>query len=140
MKKPLLLVVAALFATSASFAQTAPFTTHLPTHRVTRLKPLKTPEQRADKHTAKLTKALNLSADQQGKVQQIMLAQAQEAQTIKTNYPGATQQPTRHQEMQASHAKYQAQLQRVLSADQYTKLTAMRQAHHKGHGDKKLKS
>ena len=136
MKKSLLLVAAALFATSASFAQAPAPTTHLPTHRVTRLKPVKTPEQRADKHTAKLTKQLQLSADQQSKVQQIMLAQAQEAQAIKTKYPDAAQQPARHQELQASHAKYQAQLQRVLSADQYTKLTAMQQAHqHKGHGE-----
>jgi protein CpxP len=133
------------FAT-ASFAQTTP-PTQLPTHRVHRMgdqsKPkgdhAKTPEQRADKHTAMLTKKLSLTADQQPKVRQILLAQAQEAQALKAQYPADNQRQARHEAMKAGQANYQAQLQSVLKPDQYSKLVAMKQdRHHKGgkHGDK----
>jgi Spy/CpxP family protein refolding chaperone len=144
MKKSLLLLAAMAFAT-ASFAQTtAP--TQLPTHRVHRMgdhkkgdHQAKTPEQRADRHTAMLTKKLSLTADQQPKVRQILLAQAQEAKALKEQYPTADQRKTRHDAMKAGQAKYQAQLQGVLKPDQYSKLLAMKQErHHKGgkHGDK----
>ncbi len=138
MKKSLLLLAALAFATT-SFAQTTP-TTQLPTHRVHRMgqgQP-KSPEQRADRHTAMLTKKLSLTADQQPKVRQILLAQAQEGQALKAKYPDKEQRKAHRDEMKASHAKYQAQLQGVLSADQYGKLTAMQQErHHKGgHGGK----
>lgn len=136
MKKSLLLLAALAFAT-ASFAQTtAP--TQLPTHRVTRLGDHKgghdkTPEQRADKHTAMLTKKLSLTAAQQPQVRQILLAQAQEAQALKAQYPANNQRQTRHEAMKAGQAKYQAQLQGVLNPDQYSKLLAMKQErHHKG--------
>lgn len=142
MKKSLLLLASLAFAT-ASFAQapaastTAPATTHLPTHRVMRMGHHHTPEQRADHHTAMLTKQLSLSADQQPRVHQILLAQAQEAQALKAKYPSKDQRQALHQEMKAGHAKYAAQLQGVLNADQYGKLQAMRQEHHKGeHGGK----
>jgi protein CpxP len=141
MKKSLLLLAAMVFAT-ASFAQTAPAatTTQLPTHRVHRMGQAqhKTPEQRADHHTAMLTKKLALSPDQQAKVHQILLAQAQEGQALQAKYPAKEQRQARHQEMKAGRAKYQAQLQGVLSADQYGKLAAMQQEHHhKGaHGGK----
>jgi protein CpxP len=139
MKKSLLLLAALAFATT-SFAQTAPTTTQLPTHRVHRMgqgQP-KTPEQRADRHTALLTKKLALTADQQPKVRQILLAQGQEAQALRAKYPAKEQRQAHRQEMKAGRAKYQAQLQAVLSADQYGKLTAMQKEHHHkgGHGGK----
>ncbi len=142
MKKSLLLLASMAFAT-ASFAQT---TTQLPTHRVHRMgdhkkgdHQAKTPEQRADRHTAMLTKKLGLTADQQPQVRQILLAQAQEAKALKEQYPTADQRQARHEAMKAGQAKYQAQLQGVLKPDQYSKLMAMKQErHHKGgkHGDK----
>ncbi len=147
MKKSLLLLAAMAFAT-ASFAQTTTpaTTTQLPTHRVHRMgdhkkgdHQAKTPEQRADRHTAMLTKKLGLTAEQQPQVRQILLAQAQEANALKTQYPTADQRKARHEAMQAGQAKYQAQLQSVLKPDQYSKLLAMKQErHHKGgkHGDK----
>jgi len=141
MKKSLLLLAAMAFAT-ASFAQTTPTTTtQLPTHRVHRMGKgaHHTPEQRAQHRTAMLTKKLSLTADQQAKVQQIMLAQAQEGQALKAKYPAQEQRQALHQEMKAGHAKYQAQLQGVLSTDQYGKLQALHQERqHKGeHGGKR---
>lgn len=146
MKNSLLLLAAMAFAT-ASFAQAPATTTQLPTHRVQRMgdhakgdhQKNKTPEQRADKHTAMLTKKLSLTPDQQPKVHQILLAQAQEAQTLKAQYPADNQRQARHEAMQAGQAKYQAQLQGVLKPDQYSKLLTLKQErHHKGgkHGDK----
>jgi protein CpxP len=140
MKKSLLLLAAMAFAT-ASFAQITATTTQLPTHRVQRMgkdKAAKSPEQRADKHTAMLTQKLSLTAAQQPQVRQILLAQAQETQALKAQYPADNQRQARHEAMKAGHAKYQTQLQGVLSADQYSKLLALKQEHHKGgkHGDK----
>ncbi len=140
MKKSLLLLAAMAVAT-ASFAQpkvgvsqtTPATTTQLPTHRVMRMGHNKTPEQRADHHTAMLTKKLSLTAVQQPKVHQILLAQAQEAQALQAKYQTPDQRQAMHQEMQASHAKYQQQLQAVLTADQFGKLTAMQSEHHR-HG------
>jgi protein CpxP len=141
MKKSLLLLAAMAFAT-AGFAQTTTAPTQLPTHRVHRMGQgqgtPKTPEQRADHHTAMLTKKLALTADQQPKVRQILLAQAQEGQALRAKYPAKEQRQAHRQEMKAGRAKYQAQLQAVLSADQYGKLTAMQKGHHHkgGHGGK----
>ncbi len=141
MKKSLLLAAAFAFAAaSPSFAQTAApassAPTQLPTHRVKHMKAAKTPEQSAEHHTAMLTKNLSLTADQQTKVKQIMLAQAQAADAIKAKYPDATQRQAMHQEIEASRATYQAQLQSVLTADQASKFTAMQQAHkHKNKGE-----
>lgn len=134
MKKSLLL--AALFAFAAaspSFAQTAP--TPATMAKGHQGKHHKTPEQSAEHHTAMLTKELSLTTDQQAKVKQIMLAQAQEADAIKAKYPGATQRQAMHQEITATRGKYQTQLQAVLSADQLTKYATLqqeRQHKHKG--------
>ena len=132
MKKPLLLLAGLAFAT-ASFAQTLPTATPAPTplaHHGQHRKHPKTPEQRADHRTAMLAKKLNLTAAQQPQVHQILLAQAQEGQALRAQYPAKAQRPARHQAMQASRARHQQQLQAVLSADQNRQLAALRQAHH----------
>ncbi|MDJ0364804.1 hypothetical protein QMK33_06540 [Hymenobacter sp. H14-R3] len=142
MKNSLLLLAALAFAT-ASFAQTAPATTttQLPTHRVHRMGHNKTPEQRADTRTTVLTKKLSLTAAQQPQVHQILLAQAQEGQALKAKYPAKEQRKARHEEMKAGRAKYQQQLQGVLNADQYGRLTAMqKEHHHKGEHGGKIKA
>lgn len=139
MKKSLLLLAAMAFAT-ASFAQTSPVPTPAQTaqaHHGKHGKHPKSPEQRADHGTAMLTKKLSLTAAQQPQVHQILLAQAQEGQALKAQYPAKEQRPARHQAMQTGRAKYQAQLQGVLSADQYGKLQAMRQEHKGEHGGKR---
>ncbi|GAB3637179.1 hypothetical protein GCM10027422_27690 [Hymenobacter arcticus] len=141
MKKSMLLLAAMAFAT-ASFAQApAATTTQLPTHRVHRMGHDKTPEQRADHRTSMLTKKLSLTAAQQPQVRQILLAQAQEGQAIQAKYPAKEQRQARHEEMKVGHAKYQQQLQGVLNADQYGKLTAMqKEHHHKGEHGGKMKA
>jgi protein CpxP len=135
MKKFLLLAAAFAFAAaSPSVAQTTP--TPAAVAKGHHGKHHKTPEQSAEHHTAMLTKKLSLTADQQAKVKQIMLAQAQEATAIKAKYSGATQRQAMHQEITAGRTKYQAQLQAVLNADQLTKYTALQQERqHKPKGE-----
>jgi protein CpxP len=136
MKKFLLLAAAFAFAAaSPSVAQTtaAPAAMAKGHHG----KHQKTPEQSAEHHTAMLTKKLSLTPEQQAKVKQIMLAQAQEADAIKAKYPDATQRQAMHQEITAGRAKYQTQLQAVLNADQMSKFTALQQTHqHKNKGER----
>jgi|GEM_PF-1361690 len=147
MKKSLFLLAALAFASaSPSFAQqqvgasqTTPTLTQHHGKHGGHGKHAKTPEQRADHGTTMLTEKLSLTAAQQPQVHQILLAQAQEGQALRAQYPAKEQRQTRRQAMQAGRAKYQAQLQGVLSADQYGKLQALHQERqHKGeHGGKR---
>jgi protein CpxP len=138
MKKSLLLAVAFAFAAaSPSFAQTTPAPTPTAMAKGHHGKHQKTPEQSAEHHTAMLTKKLSLTTDQQAKVKQLLLAQAQEADAIKAKYPDATQRQAMHQEITAGRAKYQAQLQAVLNPDQLSKFAALQQTHqHKNKGER----
>jgi protein CpxP len=136
MKKFLFLAAAFAFAAaSPSVAQTTP--TPAAMAKGHHGKHQKTPEQSAEHHTAMLTKKLSLTTDQQAKVKQILLAQAQEADAIKAKYPDATQRQAMHQEITAGRAKYQTQLQAVLNADQMSKFAALQQTHqHKNKGER----
>jgi protein CpxP len=136
MKKFLLLAAAFAFAAaSPSIAQTTP--TPAAMTKGHHGKHHKTPEQSAEHHTAMLTKKLSLTTDQQAKVKQILLAQAQEADAIKAKYPDATQRQAMHQEITAGRTKYQAQLQAVLNPDQMSKFAALQQTHqHKNKGER----
>jgi protein CpxP len=136
MKKFLLLAAAFAFAAaSPSIAQTTP--TPAAMAKGHHGKHHKTPEQSAEHHTAMLTKKLSLTTDQQAKVKQILLAQAQEADAIKAKYPDATQRQAMHQEITAGRTKYQAQLQAVLNPDQMSKFAALQQTHqHKNKGER----
>ena len=106
--------ILALFASlafiSAAQAQTAPLNNggNAPS-----------PEQQAQNQAQRLAKELNLSADQQAKVQQLMAAQRQETQTAIQNAAGDRR--AMGQAMRAGRDKFEGQLKTVLSADQYTK-------------------
>ncbi|MDO7853014.1 hypothetical protein [Hymenobacter convexus] len=81
------------------------------------------PDEMAKRQTERMTQELGLSADQSAKVQQIMLARGQEMQAMR-GQAGGDRDKMREQ-MQASRTKYDAQFKEVLTADQYTKYTAM---------------
>ncbi|MFD2720895.1 DUF4890 domain-containing protein [Hymenobacter monticola] len=82
------------------------------------------PEEMAKRQTERMTQELGLSADQATKVQQIMMARGQEMQSMRGQGQGGNREAMREQ-MQASRTKYDAQFKEVLTADQYTKYTAM---------------
>ena len=82
-----------------------------------------TPDEMAKRQADRMTQELGLSADQSAKVQQIILARGQEMQAMR-GQAGGDRDKMREQ-MQTSRTKYDAQFKEVLTADQYTKYTAM---------------
>jgi len=85
-----------------------------------------TPEQRADQQAQRLTKQLGLSADQTAKVKALSLAQQQEMQNMRSQASASTDRQAMMQSMKASRSKYEEQLKGILTSDQYTKYTTMR--------------
>jgi Spy/CpxP family protein refolding chaperone len=87
----------------------------------------RTPEQRADMQAQRLTKQLGLNADQQGKVRTIFLAEANEmAQARAQMTPGNVDHEAMRQKMQEARGRYDAQLQGVLTPEQFAKYTTLR--------------
>ena len=84
-----------------------------------------TPDEMAKRQTERLTKELGLNADQSTKVQAIMLARTQEMQAMRGQARDGGNRDQMREQMQANRAKYDAQFKEVLTADQYTKFTAL---------------
>ncbi|KAA9339076.1 hypothetical protein F0P96_00100 [Hymenobacter busanensis] len=88
----------------------------------------RTPEQRADMQTQRLTKQLALSAEQQNQVRTIALAQANEMEAMRGQRP--TDDAGRQamgQKMREAQARYDEQLKAVFTAEQYTKYAQLRE-------------
>lgn len=85
----------------------------------------RSPEQMAQRQSERLTQELGLSAEQSAKVQQILLARDQEMQAAFGQAREGGNRDQMREQMQAGRAKYDAQFKEVLTADQYTKYTAM---------------
>ena len=130
MKKTLILLAAlVLTAAGSSFAQTT-----TPAATIHQGKGHATPAQKADRQAGKLAKALGLTADQEARVEQLMLARQQETTALKAKY-GADKKAGRP-EMKAAYERYTAQLKSILTAEQYAKFDQMKEEHH-GHGNTK---
>ena len=84
-----------------------------------------TPEEMATRQSQRLNKELGLNADQTAKVQQILLARGQDMQAMRGQARDGGDRSQMREQMQAGHAKYDAQFKAVLTPDQYTKYTAM---------------
>jgi Spy/CpxP family protein refolding chaperone len=80
---------------------------------------MRSPEQQAKAQAQRLAKELNLTADQQTKVQQLMAAQRQETQAAIQSAGGNRR--AMGQAMRTGRDKFTGQLQTVLTPDQYTK-------------------
>ena len=140
MKKTLILLAAlALTTAGTSFAQTtAPAA---PTHQGHKGKGHANPAQKADRQAGKLAKELGLTADQEARVEQLMLARQQETTALKVKY-GADKKAARP-EMKAAHERFQAQLKTILTPEQFAKFDQMKEEHHgnlKGAGKMKVKA
>ncbi len=79
----------------------------------------RTPEQRADMQTKHLTKSLALSADQQTQVRAICLSRAVQVDSLRNSQ--SMDKTQRMQQMQAAKESSDAEMQKILSADQYQK-------------------
>ncbi|MBF9236699.1 hypothetical protein I2I05_04765 [Hymenobacter sp. BT683] len=84
-----------------------------------------TPEEMAARQSQRMTQELGLTADQTARIQQILLARTQEIQSMRGQGRDASNRDQMRTQMEASRTKYEAQFKEVLTADQYTKYTAM---------------
>ncbi len=138
MKKTLFLLAALAFATAGtSFAQTAPVKTSGTAANQTARhyqKGPKDPAKMADHRAGKMAKELGLNADQEAKVEQLLLARQQESATLKAKY--GTDRKAGRPEMKAAHDRYEAQLKTILTPEQFAKFDKMKDEH-KGHGQMK---
>lgn len=117
MKSSFLLLAALALTSAAAQAQTTPATGAQTAPLNGR--PMRSPEQQAENQAQNLAKELNLTADQQTKVQQLMTTQRQETQAAIQNAGGNRR--AMGQAMRAGRDKFDGQLKTVLNADQYTK-------------------
>ena len=140
MKKNLLLLAALALATAGTaFAQAPAVKTTGPDANQTTQhyrKGPKDPAKMADRHAGKMAKELGLNADQEARVEKLMLARQQETADLKTKY-GADKKAGRP-EMKAVHDRYEAQMKTILTPEQFAKLDKMKAEHH-GHGKGKMK-
>ena len=83
------------------------------------------PDEMAKRQADRLTKELSLTADQSTKVQAILLARTQEMQAMRGQARDGGNREQMREQMQTNRAKYDAQFKEILTADQYTKFTAM---------------
>jgi Spy/CpxP family protein refolding chaperone len=81
----------------------------------------------SQKHLQKLTKELNLSADQQAKVKSILDDQQQQFSTIRQD--SSLSKADKHAKMQQVHDSSASQVRAVLNPDQQTKFDAMLAKH-----------
>ena len=126
MKKTLFLLAAlALTTAGTSIAQTTPAAT--PMHKARKQAP-KLPAQKADRQAGKMANELGLNADQEAKVEQLLLARQQESAALKTKY--AANKKAARPEMKAAHDRYEAQMKTILSAEQYAKFQLKKDEHH----------
>ena len=85
-----------------------------------------------ERETARLTKQLNLTADQAAKVEPILADRDQKMEALFSNTALAPQD--KHQQMRAIHENTKQQLDAVLTPDQVQQLKAMRH-NHRGNGN-----
>lgn len=119
MKKLLLLLATAAATTPASFAQTpatppAPAAAQQPA------------DQLAERRAQYLAKELGLSADQQAKLQPVLLAQRQELQTLRSQVQTGGRRLGMGQDLKASQARYDAQIKGILTPEQYARFSQLK--------------
>jgi Spy/CpxP family protein refolding chaperone len=119
MKKLLLLLATVAATTSTSFAQT---TAAQPAQAGAQ----KSPDQMVERRTQYLAKELGLSADQQAKLQPVLLAQRQEMMAMRDKVQTGGRQRGMGQDLKAAQARYDAQIKGILTPEQYTKFSQMK--------------
>lgn len=85
----------------------------------------KTPEARATEHSQKLTKQLNLTADQQKTVYAACLQRAQQNEADRTKFEG--NRDGMRAARQQNNQTFDASLDKILTADQKTQYEKMKQ-------------
>jgi len=104
-----------------------------------------TPEQRNEKKLQKLTSELSLDKKQQDQVKQLLAERSTKEEKFKDARKDSKTKPTDAEreafkkQMETEKAANDAKMKSILTADQYTKWTALKKEHkdHKGKGDHK---
>ena len=95
----------------------------------------KSPQERNQAHLQKLTTELNLNAEQQKQVSELLSDRSTKMAMLKKSRRDSTAQPTdaekkaMKKQMEADHKVYDAKMKSILTADQYTKWTAIQKEH-----------
>lgn len=85
----------------------------------------KTPQERAKLRTEHMTKELELSPEQQAKVEAINLKYADRVEAVRAEREA--ERTAKREAAEAMHAAHDAEMKAVLTADQYTKWVAKKQ-------------
>lgn len=92
---------------------------------------MKSPQERDQAHLQKLTTDLNLNADQQKQVSQLLSDRSAKMETLRKSRKDTGVAPTdaekkaMRKQMEEDHKATDAKMKSILNADQYTKWTAM---------------
>jgi len=97
----------------------------------------RSPEQMADARAKQLTTQLGLNADQTEKVRQLALKQAQQMQEKRASAMASGDRSAMRGEMQAAREQYDTQLKTILTSEQYTKYTQLREDRIEGRMDQR---
>ena len=128
MKKLLLFLAVSGATTAATWAQTPAATT--PGTVVRTVPPAgglqQTPEQMVARRVQYLSTELGLSAEQQTKLQPILLAQREQMQTLREGRVTNGRRYGSPQDMKAAEAKFDEQLKTVFTPEQFAKYTQMK--------------
>ncbi|MDO7847546.1 hypothetical protein Q5H92_14345 [Hymenobacter sp. M29] len=118
MNKTLVLLSALLLAGGAASAQ-APA---IPGPAATQ----KSPDQQAQRRAQYLAKELGLTADQQARLEPILLAQRQDMQAMRDRVQTNGRQRGMGQELKASQGKYTEQIRAVLTPEQFARFEQLK--------------
>lgn len=146
MKKSLVLLAALALTSAFAFAQAPVKTTgsdanqnamHMNMAKGKTPKAPPTAAQKADRKAGKMAKELGLNADQEARVEKLMMTHKQEEAALKAKY--ATDKKAGRADMKAAHDRYEADLKAILTPEQFTKMNQMKAEHHDKMKDGKMK-
>ena len=123
MKKLLYLLIATGATVGTAFAQ-APVPTMPAQPPAGNLS--QSPEQMVARRVQYLAKELSLTADQQARLQPLLLTQRQQMQILREQHTTGGRRQGTAQDLKAAQAKFDEQLKTVLTPEQYTKFNLMR--------------
>ncbi|MBF9223558.1 hypothetical protein [Hymenobacter ruricola] len=86
----------------------------------------KSPDQQAQRRAQHLAKELGLTADQQARLEPILLAQRQEMMTLRDKAQAGGRQRGMGQELKVIQAKYTEQMKAVLTPEQFAKFDQLK--------------
>ena len=122
MKKLLFLLTACTATATTSFAQTpAPATQTTPATASSQ----KAPDQLIDRRAQYLAKEMGLNADQQARLQPILLAQRQQLQALREQRTTGGRRFGTAQDLKAAQTKFDEQFKAVFTAEQYARFSQM---------------